>query len=92
MNTPSLDAIRALDGRIFAMLSTEEQLVLDFYRDRGRKFDVSVSILNKADPAELARTCSREQADQVMKSANSRVLVHIGPNAESAWATSASNE
>lgn len=32
MSIPTLEAVKALDGRIFAMLSADEQSVLDFYR------------------------------------------------------------
>ncbi len=46
---PTLAAVQALNGKNFAMLSAEEQQVLTFYRDHGRKFDVSVAIL--IDPA-----------------------------------------
>ncbi|NOT67097.1 MAG: hypothetical protein HOP04_02000 [Methylophilaceae bacterium] len=40
---PTLEAIQTLDGRNFAMLTAEEQAVLTFYRDQGRKFDVVVA-------------------------------------------------
>lgn len=62
---PSLEAVLALDGRNFAMLTAEEQEVLTFYRNQGRKFDVSVAILSDADPKELERA-SRGQADEIM--------------------------
>ncbi len=70
-------AVRALDGRIFATLSDDEMAVLNFYRDTGRKFGVAVSIINEADPDELARASSREQADQILKRANSRASVTV---------------
>lgn len=70
-------SVQALDGRIFATLSDDEMATLNFYRDRGRKFGVSVSIDNDADPAELARAVSREQADQILKRANNRVHVVV---------------
>lgn len=74
---PSIEDVKALDGRIFAMLNPDEEAVLNFYRDQGRKFGVAVSIINEADPAELARASSRQQADQILKSANSRVHVTV---------------
>lgn len=89
MTIPTLEAVKALDGRIFAMLSVEEQAVLDFYCAQGRKFDVAVSILNDADPAELLIAASREHANWIMKRANNRVKVNVGAGAESAWATRA---
>lgn len=85
MSIPNLEAVKALDGRIFAMLSSDELSILDFYRTQGRKFDVAVSILNEADPAELALAGSRQQADEIMKRANSKIKVVIGVNAEEAW-------
>lgn len=81
---PSIAAVQALDGRNFAMLSAGELEVLAFYRDRGRKFDVSVAILSDADPKALERA-SREQADEIMKRANSHVQVSIGSGAEAEW-------
>lgn len=86
MNTiPTIEQIKALDGRIFAMLTAEEAAVLDFYRMQGRKYDVAIAIINKADPRELARARSPAQADEIMKRANCLVSVHVGPGAEAAW-------
>lgn len=72
-----ITAVRALDGRIFATLSDEEMAVSNFYRDCGRKVGVAVSIINEADSDELARTSSCEQADEILKRANSRVSVSV---------------
>lgn len=77
MSEPSIEELKALDGKIFAVLIEREREVLNFYRDRGRKFGVSVSIKNEADPGALAGARSKEEADQIMKSANSRVGVTI---------------
>jgi hypothetical protein len=77
MNEPTVEEVKALDGKIFAMLTERENEVLNFYRDRGRKFGVSVSINNEADAEELARALSKEDADQIMKSANSRICVTV---------------
>ncbi len=77
MNTPTIEQVKALDGKIFAMLTAEEQSVLDFYRSKGRKYGVAVTIINEADPDELARARSQDQADQIMKRANSRVSVTV---------------
>ncbi|UVS88310.1 hypothetical protein EFP18_30005 (plasmid) [Burkholderia glumae] len=77
MNTPTIEQIKELDGKVFATLTDNELAVLNFYRDRGRKFRVAVSVINEADPDELARASSREQADQVLKRANSRVSVTV---------------
>lgn len=83
---PTIDQVMALDGRIFAMLTPEEAAVLDFYRKQGRKYDVAVSIINKADPIEVARAGSPAEADAIMKRANSLVSVYVGPGAAAAWA------
>lgn len=76
-NNDGIAAVRALDGRIFATLSDDEMAVLNLYRDTGRKLGVAVSIMNEADPDELARASCREQADQILKRANSRVSVTV---------------
>lgn len=86
---PALSDVRALDGRIFAMLTADEARVLQFYRQQGRKFDVSVSIISDADPALLALARSERQADEIMKRAKGRVSVTIGPAAESTCAKGA---
>ena len=81
--------MQALDGRIFEILTPEEAAVLDFYRSQGRKYDVAIAIINEADQTELAAARSPTEADAIMKLANSRVTVTIGPSAESAWAARA---
>ena len=77
---PSITDIMALDGKIFAMLTPVEMATLDFYRDRGRKFGVSVSILSDTDQDELINTASRQQADEILKRSNSRIGVTVGRN------------
>ncbi|HEP6430835.1 TPA: hypothetical protein VDB83_005161 [Burkholderia cenocepacia] len=77
MTIPSIEQAKALNGKILAMLSEDEQAVLDFYRLQGRKYGVEISIVNEADPEELARATSREQADQLLKRSNSRVSVIV---------------
>ncbi|WP_321959323.1 hypothetical protein [Burkholderia cenocepacia] len=77
MTNPTIDQVKALDGKIFAMLSEDDRAVLHFYRAQGRKYGVTVSILNEADPDELARASSREQADQILQRSNSRVSVTV---------------
>lgn len=72
---PSIESVKSLDGRIFAMLTESEQQILDFYRTQGRKYGVSVAIVNKADPEKLAAARSRQEADHILKSANSTVSV-----------------
>lgn len=76
MIEPSIEAIKALDGKIFAMLTADERQVLDFYRDRGRKHGITVEILGEGDFRDLAGK-SREQADQLRAKTNSCVRVII---------------
>lgn len=71
---PSIEAVQALDGKNFAMLSEEERQVLAFFLEQGRKHGVKVEVLSDADPAALERA-SREQADQILARANSHVKV-----------------
>ncbi|TXT27833.1 MAG: hypothetical protein FD131_3515 [Rhodocyclaceae bacterium] len=72
---PCIDAIKAIDGKIFAMLTEDEMATLNFYRSQGRKYGVSITIINQADPVKLAAANSQEEADHILKSANSRVQV-----------------
>lgn len=83
---PTLTDVQALDSRIFATLTPEESAVLDFYLTQGRKFDVSVAIINETDPNELAAAGAPENTAAIMKRANNRVSVTIGPSAKSALA------
>ena len=86
MNTiPTIEQIKVLDGRIFAMLSPAEAAVLNFYRDQGRKFDVSISITSEVAGAVLAEATSSEHADEILKRSNSRVSVAVGAGAEMRW-------
>jgi hypothetical protein len=85
---PTLDQIQSLDGREFAMLSDAERATFAFYRDQGRKFDVSVAVLSDADPKALEQV-GRLQADEIMRRANSRVRITIGNDAQAAWAARA---
>lgn len=75
--TPTIEEVKALDGRIFAMLNPSELETLEFYRAQGRKFGVAVSIINKADPKAVATAKSCREADHIMKSANSLISVTV---------------
>lgn len=70
-------AVKLLDGRIFAMLTPNEAALLDVYLQQGRKWGVSVTIINKAAPAALAAAKSRQEADAILTSANGLVSVAI---------------
>lgn len=71
---PSIEAVQALDGTNFAMLSDAERQVLNFFLDQGRKHNVKVEIVSDVDPAILERV-SREQAAEILARANSHVKV-----------------
>lgn len=73
---PSIEAVQALDGKNFAMLSAAERQVLNFFLAQGRKYGVTAEIVSDADPAELERA-SREQADQILARANGHVKVTV---------------
>ena len=76
-NLPTTAEVKALDGKIFAMLTEREAHVLDFFRMYGRKHGVAVQVKNEADPDALARATSKSQADEILKSANNRVHVTV---------------
>lgn len=82
---PTIDSIKALQGRNFARLNSDELSTLEFCRRQGRKYDVAISIISDVDKSELAQAVSRQQADEIMRRANSHVSVTIGPNAEATW-------
>jgi hypothetical protein len=84
MTIPTLESIQSLDGRIFAMLSGEEQAVFDFYYTRGRKFGVAMSLIDETGQALVVRAASQQEAHRILKSANSRVAVTIGADAKAA--------
>lgn len=67
--------IKALDGRIFAMLTPDEKSLLEFFQNCGRKYGVAISIVNLASREELMKATSKEQADQILSAANSKVSV-----------------
>lgn len=76
-NARSLEAVKSLDGKIFSTLSQDEKALLDFFRDQGRKYGVSIWIINEANAEELSQARSRQQADQILRQANSRIKVFV---------------
>ena len=82
MTTPTIAAAKTLDGRIVAMLTSDELQVLDFYIARGRKFGLKVRIINMADPVRLAAAGSRQEANAILKFANSTVSVALAGQIE----------
>jgi len=74
---PTIEQVKLLDGKIFAILSDEELDVLNYFRTRGRKFGVVVTILSEANPEELKRAKSEEQADEIIRRANSKISIQV---------------
>ncbi|KGP01198.1 hypothetical protein JT27_12980 [Alcaligenes faecalis] len=52
---PQIAEIQALDGRVASTLSPMETAVLNFYHARGRKYGISVTVANRADPIKVAK-------------------------------------
>lgn len=77
MSDMTIDAIKTLDGRIFAMLDEGDVQTFNFYRQRGRKFGVSVSLVGAAPPEEVARARSQQECEEIMRRANSTVAVTV---------------
>jgi hypothetical protein len=82
---PILEEIKALDGRIYAMLSDKEKSALFFVMGQGRKLDVAVALINDAD-AQTLRSLSEADAEQLLMSSNSTISITIGSRAEAAFA------
>ena len=76
-NVPSVEEVQALDGMLIAMLNERERTVLEYFRNQGRKHGVSVTIVNEADPELLARAKSKREAEEIMKSVNSKIFINI---------------
>lgn len=77
MSDMKIDAIKALNGKIFAMLDDGDVQTFNFHRQRGRKFGVSVSLVSAAPPEEVVRTRSHQECDEIMRRANSTVAVTV---------------
>ncbi len=52
---PQIAEIQALDGRVASTLSPMETAVLNFYHARGRKYGISVTVTNRANPIKVAK-------------------------------------
>lgn len=79
--TPSLEAIQQLDGKLYAMLSPQEEEVLEFFVQQGRKFDVAVSVTNEAQVMDLQAAGSSHAARTLLKHSNARLTIRLGPTA-----------
>lgn len=74
---PDINAVLALDGRIFATLSADESSVLRFYRMRGRKFGVAITFAGDVDEAAMAAATSLLHEDEILRRSNSHVTVSL---------------
>ena len=72
---PTIEQALKLDGKIFAMLSSEEEAVLSYYLDRGRKYGVSVVFEKDADPGAGRGANSTPKALELLKRGKSVVRV-----------------
>ena len=72
-----IEAVKSLNGRIFAMLSPEEKDLLQFFRQEGRKYGVTVSFTDKVTQEALANAVSNREADHILKTSNSRILIVV---------------
>lgn len=79
---PTLDAVRALAGKDFAMLTAEEKETWDFYYSQGRKYGVTVTRVTEAPDSELVSATSREQYDQLVSRYPSKIKVVIDTDAQ----------
>lgn len=74
---PTIEQVQALDGRMFAMLSTSELDIFYFYLNQGRKFGVAVALIHNVDPEELARAASQRQAEKIVRRTSAKVSVTV---------------
>lgn len=89
MTIPTLESVQALNGRIFATLLPEEHAVFDFYAAQGRKFEVEISIVKDGIAIDLDGAATREEAEAIINSSNSKISVTVGVGAHEAWAARA---
>ena len=82
---PQTANVQTLDGRFISTLSLLEMAVLDFYHTHGRKYGVSVVIINQADATELAEARSATDTDTILRRADSRIAANAGQVTESPW-------
>ncbi len=77
MTDPTIDQVRALNGRYLAMLSLSELDVFRFYRDRGRKYGVSITVTGNADAEKLAQAASPLQAEKILMRGHGKISVMV---------------
>jgi hypothetical protein len=76
---PSIDAVRALDGKYLATLDNKELGILNFYKNQGRKHGVSLKISNEAAPLDFMHPASLQYADDIPKPTDSIIRVTVQP-------------
>ena len=54
-SNPQIAEIQALDGRVASTLSHTETAALNFHHARSRKYGISVTVTNRANPIKVAK-------------------------------------
>jgi hypothetical protein len=76
-NLPTIDEVKALDGKVEAMLTEREANVLHFFRMYSRKYGVSIQVKEESDPHALASATTEAQASEMLDSTNRRIHVTV---------------
>lgn len=74
---PSIDDVKALNGKDFAILNNEEKAVYEFYWRQGRKFGVSVKTISEAPKEELELANSKQQYDEIVSRYPSSISIEV---------------
>lgn len=85
MNTPSIQEVKALDGRVEQLLTPNERATLNFYLEQGRKFDVAIRIDCEVTRESIASATSADEVLAITNRATRRVVVDVGSGADAAW-------
>lgn len=74
---PTIDDIKALDGKDMAMLNEKQKAVYDFYFLQGRKFDVSLQVFSEAPKEELCAAKSKRQYEEIVRQYPNTISVNV---------------
>ena len=84
MENINLEQILELQGRDLATLSEEENNLLKLFLLQGRKLGANIALFSNVSLEDLAK-CSNEQAEQVLKQANTKIQVSNTPFSDLSW-------
>lgn len=73
----SIDDVKALNGRDFAMLNDKERAVYEFCLHQGRKFGVSLKLVSNAPKEQLEQARSKKQYDEIVRRYPSSISVEV---------------